>query len=77
MNIENNHLVKLSEANALPDGYQPIPTELTAAALAALAGKSQVFVSKRSGGKLSKWAAQQRKQKRKAAAESKKRNRRK
>jgi len=68
-------------------GYQPVPKELENAAEKKLAGKDEAYVSLTSGGKLSKWAARQRKLKRKAnarkaknrakmAKQSRKRNRR-
>lgn len=76
MNIENNHLITF-EGEFPPEGYQPIPPELLKVAERALKGRSETVISKHSGGKLSKWAAQQRKQKRKVAKETKRRNRKK
>lgn len=57
------------------EGFTPVPPELEPAAIKKLAGQSQAVVSLTSGGKLSKWAAQERKKKRKAAAASRKKNR--
>ena len=57
-------------------GYTEVPKELETAAKKKLAGKAEAYVSLTSGGKLSKWAAKQRKAKRKIAAESRKKNRR-
>jgi len=64
------------------DEYIPVPDELNRAAQIKLAGKPEAMVSLTSGGKLSKWAAGQRKerarekkQKRQMAKESKRRNR--
>ena len=59
------------------EGFQEVPSELRAAAEKKLSGEDKVFVSLTSGGKLSKWAASERKRKRKAVAESRKKNRRK
>jgi hypothetical protein len=57
-------------------GYTLVPQGLEAAAKRKLSGKTEATVSLNSGGKLSKWAAQERKKKRqKMAKESKKRNR--
>ena len=63
--------------------YIPVPDELVHAAKVKLSGKKEAMVSLTSGGKLSKWAAEQRKerrsgskkQKRQMAKESKRRNR--
>jgi len=46
-------------------GFTPIPKELDKAAEKKLAGKDSVLVSLTSGGKLSRWAAAERKKKRK------------
>lgn len=62
-------------------GLQPLPHELEAAAKRVLKGKREGKVSLTSGGKLSKWAASQRKtqkknKRRKIAKQSRKINRR-
>jgi len=62
------------EKEALKD-YQPVPKELEPAAKKKLASKDEAYVSLTSGGKLSRWAAKQRKAKRKAAKQSRKKNR--
>jgi hypothetical protein len=69
------HLIKLKNEYPILPGYLPVPNELQGAAEKKLAGKDEAFVSLTSGGKLSKWAAKQRKHKRKIARASKKRNR--
>jgi hypothetical protein len=79
MNVDTNHLIQLQEQKLKEyqdKGYEEIPPELYAAAQQKLAGRSEVYVSKTSGGKLSKWAADKRKAKRKMAKQSRKRNRR-
>jgi len=66
MNPDTNELVR-------PDGYKeilklyekgfmPIPKSLERAARLKLGKKKSVFVSKTSGGKLSKWAAKKRRE---------------
>lgn len=59
------------------ENYQPVPKELEVAAKKKLAGKDEAYVSLTSGGKLSKWAAKQRKAKklRKMQKESRRKNR--
>ncbi len=54
--------------------YEPVPEELNVAAQKKLAGKDEAMVSLTSGGKLSKWAAKTRKEKRKAQRAARKRN---
>jgi len=44
-------------------GYEEVPESHVAAAKRKLAGKSEAHISLTSGGKLSKWAAQKRKEK--------------
>jgi hypothetical protein len=56
-------------------GFTPIPKELNQAAEKKLAGKDSAMVSLTSGGKLSRWAAAERKKKRKMVAESRRKNR--
>ena len=84
MNVDNNHLKEVFEDNPeivekmKEQGYVRVPEELEHAAKVKLAGKEEAYVSKTSGGKLSKWAAKQRKAKRaknKIARASRKKNR--
>ena len=66
MNTTNNHLVTEEQLAAMAKAcqdittYQPVPKHLQRAALKKLAGRREAFVSKTSGGKLSKWAAAER-----------------
>jgi len=66
MNVENNHLVW--DINDIPEHqrslYTPIPNELMRSATMALHGRSEVYVSLKSGGKLSQYASTKRKGKR-------------
>ena len=62
-------------ANGPLEDYQPVPKELEPAAKKKLASKDEAYVSLTSGGKLSRWAAKQRKAKRKAAKMSRRKNR--
>ena len=66
-----------TNAQIIPEGFERVPPELEEAAKKKLAGKDSAMVSLSSGGKLSKWAAQKRKEKRKAAKLSRKANRKK
>ena len=87
MNIDTGHLKRLqaegeTEVKKLMEelknmGYHEVPTELKGAAEKKLAGRDEAMVSLTSGGKLSKWAAQKRKERReaeKAEEASQKRN---
>lgn len=69
MNVKDNHLVR--DIKQVPEDeqedYTELPEELAEAAQKKLAGKDETVVSKTSGGKLSKWAAQQRKLRRERA----------
>lgn len=56
-------------------GYKEVPKELETAAEKKLSGKAEAYVSLTSGGKLSKWAAKQRKTKRKMANQGRRKNR--
>lgn len=60
------------------EDLESIPDELQGAAKRVLAGRPEAFVSLTSGGKLSRWAAQKRRERRrsKIANESRRRNRR-
>jgi hypothetical protein len=67
MDTGRNHLVSAEQLAALREAgedvgaYQEVPTRLQRAALKKLAGRREAIVSKTSGGKLSKWAAAERK----------------
>lgn len=79
MNCDTGHLVtqemlkKMDELHRLQ--YEAVPLELEDAAIRKLHGKEEAYVSLTSGGKLSRFAAQNRKQRRKMVAQSRKRNR--
>lgn len=83
-----DHLKKLFESGAIEKSndafmagmlkgspYTRVPKELDHAAQCALDGKEETTISMTSGGKLSKWAAKERKAKRKQQRESRKQNR--
>jgi len=79
MNVDTNHLVALQDrARDLlrAQDYEQLPDELEPAARAVLRGRNEAYVSRTSGGKLSKYAAKRRKEKRKQARVARKRNRR-
>ena len=84
MNVNTGHLITPEMFQAMQDSqqkdYMQVPQELQSAAEKKLAGKPEATVSLASGGKLAKWASEQRKSKRKSrskiARESRKRNRR-
>ena len=69
MNVQDNHLVR--DIKQVPKDkrkdYTELPEELAEAAEKKLDGKDEATVSKTSGGKLSQWAAKQRKIQRQAA----------
>jgi hypothetical protein len=77
MNPNNNHLVANVESinERIRNEYDQIPEHLNRAARRKLAGRSEAFVSKTSGGKLSKHAAGLRKKKRQAAKAARRSNR--
>ncbi len=65
MNPDSGHLVDLEKIEKkseilMEEGYIPIPKDLQNAAQKKLARKSEAFVSRNSGGKLSNFARQQR-----------------
>jgi len=72
MHMDTNHLVStdgFDEVEMLEKhlaGYEPVPAHLNRAARRALGKNDSVYISKTSGGKLSKHAASRRKAKRKA-----------
>ena len=75
MNVDTNHLVAALRPEELEPGYEKLPSDLDRSARAMLRGRSDAYVSRTSGGKLSRYAAKQRKAKRKAAQAARKRNR--
>ena len=75
MNIDTNHLVAALRKEDLELGHEKLPSDLDRAARAVLKGRPEAYVSRTSGGKLSRYAAKQRKAKRKAARAARKRNR--
>ena len=78
MNVDTNHLVVLQDAARdllRARDYEKLPDELEPAARAVLRGRTEAYVSRTSGGKLSKYAAKRRKEKRKQARAARKRNR--
>lgn len=74
MDVASNRLIRLVY-NVLPAGYTPVPNHLAGAANAILGANDQAMVSRHSGGKLSRWAASQRKARREMAKASRRRNR--
>ena len=64
MNPDTNHLIDKETYGEPSEGYVDIPEDLNRAARRKLAGKSETKVSFISNGKLSKWARQQRKNRR-------------
>lgn len=60
---------------ALAKGFDVLPPKLTRAARRKLASRRSVTVSRTSGGKLSKWAAEKRKNRRAMAKASRRANR--
>ena len=79
MNVNTGHLITSEMFQAMQEfqreEYTPVPKELHSSADKKLAGKSEAVVSLTSGGRLSKWASKQRKNKSKVVKESRKRNR--
>lgn len=81
MNPDTGHLVDTREfekedfQKLMTQGYVPVPEELEKAAEIKLNGKSDAYVSKTSGGKLSKFNASKRKAKRRQQKRSRKNNR--
>ncbi|TGE35911.1 hypothetical protein E4K67_22610 [Desulfosporosinus fructosivorans] len=64
MNINTGHLITSEMFQELqPKDFMPLPEELESAAQKKLAGKPEAMVSLTSGGKLSKWASEQRRKK--------------
>ncbi|MBO9609196.1 MAG: hypothetical protein J7639_24795 [Paenibacillaceae bacterium] len=75
MNVDTGELIRLKQETPVAGGFEPIPEHLRAAAEKKLGSRDSATVSLTSGGKLSKWAAQKRKEKKKAAKEARRRNR--
>jgi hypothetical protein len=79
MDCNTGHLVTQEMVDAMDahhrGDYTAVPSELNHAATATLAGRHEAQVSLTSGGKLSKFAAQTRKQRRLMAKQSRKQNR--
>lgn len=79
MDTRTNILYKDKEtalkSGALPGDLKQIPDGLDRASKTALAGNDSVQISKTSGGKLSRFAAQQRREKDAKTKKKKKRNR--
>lgn len=85
MDVDSMELVRSTVIDELvkeygPRSYEvqrftPVPQELEHAAERTLAGKDRSVVSKTSGGKLSRWAAKQRKAKRKSQRKARRRQR--
>lgn len=67
MNPDTNELIRFGNEIEMKEltekGFIPIPQTLEQAAKLMLGNKDSVFVSKTSGGKLSKWAAKKRREK--------------
>ena len=68
MDSQTNHLVSGEEKEKInkfvtSHEYEPLPEDLQLAAKLTLKGKDSVFISKTSGGKLSKYAAKRRRRK--------------
>jgi len=76
MNVDENHLIKAGLVVPNPKDYEILPSELEHAARLVLKDRSEAKVSRTSGGRLSRYAAKRRKEKRKAAKAARKRNRR-
>lgn len=74
MNVDTNHL-KAVDPKDIDALYEKIPSELEHAARVVLGGRPGAYVSRASGGKLSRWAAKKRKAKRKAARAARKQSR--
>ena len=79
MNCNTGHLVTQEMMDVMDSHhrgeYTPVPENLNHAAIAKLAGKQEANVSLTSGGKLSRFAGQTRKQRRFMAKQSRKQNR--
>ena len=63
--IENNLSYDDMRDKLANEGFEAVPDDLADASIKKLNGESKIMVSKTSGGKLSKWCASRRKEKRK------------
>jgi hypothetical protein len=81
MNVDNGHLIKLAQYEAMRAGYHEIPPELQTEANRELSGKKETFVDLGKPSPLANWAAKKRaeerkqKFKRKTAKTARKKNR--
>ncbi|MFC3802687.1 hypothetical protein [Cohnella sp. GCM10012308] len=75
MNIDTGELRLLGKDQQVPENFERVPRELSAAAKKKLADREFAVVRLASGGKLSKWARRRRKEKKKAAQASRRQNR--
>lgn len=73
MNPHTGHLVATVSTQLLQAGYLALPEELNRSAALKLNGKSEAYVSLKSGGRLADWAKKKRKAK--ISAQSKRKNR--
>lgn len=73
MNVDTNELIAQMTKKAEKEEFELLPQDLQHAAKTVLKGRPRATVSRTSGGKLSKYAAKRRKQKRKAARAARKR----
>ncbi|QWU17347.1 hypothetical protein SAMN04487895_104269 [Paenibacillus sophorae] len=77
MNIDTGELIRLKQPDVKPVAgeFEPLPAALQAAARKKLGDADSATVSMSSGGRLSKWAREQRKKRRKAARDARRINR--
>lgn len=75
MNCDTGHLKSFPADYPISIGFTRLPEDLEPAARTVLAGRDEAQVSLTSGGKLSKWAAKERKNRRKQTRASQRRNR--
>lgn len=75
MNCDTGHIRNYPLNENPPHGYKPLPDHLAPAARKVMGDCDEGQVSLTSGGKLSKWAKQQRKSRRKMQKKSRERNR--
>lgn len=75
MNCDTGHIRNYSFNENPPHGYEPLPDSLVPAARKVMGDRDEGKVSLTSGGKLSKWAAKQRKARKRMQKDSRRRNR--
>jgi hypothetical protein len=75
MNCDTGHIRNYPFNENPPHGYTPLPDSLAPAARKVMGDRDEGQVSLTSGGKLSKWAAKERKLRHKKANASRRRNR--